>query len=242
MKRNFIYLTIFCVCIIIAGCQKEQSITIGHSSVEMGSQIDRDDRALHFRVEVNDGDNEQEYKIRFIIKDKSLRDLIGTDKVEVNDTYISPAGGQSALVTGTSVELDKMFNVDDIRKSVEKNKGVMVELYNGDQVIDQAVVKTFRENIAQLVKIDPKREIKKIEITNDNESIFRRAVSDSTKTTVIVTYIYYPEYQFSIDDETYILWIDKGGDGFILNTKDTFTLYTLSESSLSEIKELTRVN
>ena len=114
----------------------------------------------------------------------------------------------------------------------------MVELYNGDQVIDQAVVKTFRENIAQVVKIDPKREIKKIEITNDNESIFRRAVSDSTKTTVIVTY--YPKYQFSIDDETYYLWVNEGegGDGFILNTKDTFTLYTLSESSLSEIKEL----
>lgn len=224
---------------ILAGCQEEQGITIEHSSVEMGSPIDRDDRALHFRIEVKHGVNEQEYKIRFLIKDKYLRELIGTDQIEVNDTYISIVGGQSSLVTGTSVELNKMFNVDDIKKSVEKSDGVIVELYNGDQLIDQAVINDFKENIAQLVKIDPKKEIKNIEITKDNESLFRRAVSDSTKTTVIKTN--YPNYQFSMDDETYYLWINEDEDGYIVNAKDTFTLYTLSESSFVEIKELTEV-
>ena len=93
----------------------------------------------------------------------------------------------------------------------------------------------FRENIIPLVKINPDREIENIEITNVNESIFKRAVSEATKVTDVILLKINPEYQFSIDNETYFIWIDEG---YMMNKKDPFTLYTLSESSFNKIKGL----
>lgn len=232
VKRNFVYLTIFCLLFIFAGCQEDHGIEIEGSSVEMGSLTDRNDRALHFRVQVNNSDYVDDFKIRFIIKDKYLQDLIETEQVEVDDTFTS---NYQSINTGNSVEINKLFSVDDIRKSVEKGKGVVVEIFNGDQLLDREEVELFRENIIQLVKLDPNREIENIEITNVNESIYKRAVSEATKVTDVMA-IEYPKYQFSINNETYYIWIIN--DGFVMNKKDPFTMYTLSESSLNEIKGL----
>ena len=54
-----------------------------------------------------------------------------------------------------------------------------------------------------------------------------------------ITYIEPPKLQFSIDDESYYLWV-RDNEGLIMNTKDTFTLYTLSEQSVNEIKEINK--
>ena len=147
VKRKLGFLIVFCLSFILASCQEDQAIRINSASVEIGSPVDRDDRSLHFRVDVDERISERPYNIRFIIKDNNLRELIGQDKVEVEDTYISRK--ETGLVTGTSVELTKSFNVDEIKKSVEKGKAVIVELYNGNEIIDQEKVKIFRENISQ---------------------------------------------------------------------------------------------
>ena len=235
MKWKLGFLIVFCLSVILVGCQEDQAIRINAASVEIGSSIDRDDRSLHFRVDVDQRISGQSYNVRFIIKDNYLRELIGQETVEVEDTYISRK--DTGLVLGTSVQLTKSFNVDEIRKSVEKGSAVIVELYNGNEIIDQEKVKIFNEFIPQLVKINPKEEIQKIEITDQNESIFNRAVSDATKVKALFTNVPHPKVQFSIGDESYYLWV-RDNEGLIMNTKNTFTLYTLSDRSLKEVKEI----
>ena len=235
MKWKLGFLIVFCLSVILVGCQEDQAIRINTASVEIGSPMDRDEHPLHFRVDVDQRVSGQSYNVRFIIKDKNLRELIGQDKVEVEDTYISRK--DTGLVTGTSVELTKSFNVDEIRKSVEKGSAVIVELYNGNKIIDQEKVKIFNEFIMQLVKINPKKEIQKIEITDGYESIFNRAVSDAMKVDAMYTKVPHPKVQFSIGDESYYLWV-RDNEGFIMNTRNTFTLYTLSDRSLKEVKEI----
>ncbi|WP_432360546.1 hypothetical protein [Sporosarcina sp. UB5] len=236
MKGKSFFVTTFCMlCILLSGCQEEVGLTIGSSAVEMGSLIDRDDRALHFRVEINGDGNEQEleYKVRFLIIDGDLRDLIGSEEIEIEDTY-----NETGLITGTSVELKKVFSVDEIRKAVENRKGVVVELYNEDQTIKRKVVTIFRENIKQIVKINPKAKIETIELNEPTEiEIYRRAVSNSTKINYF-PYVYtQPKYRFNLDNESFYLWITED-DGMIMNTQDTFTIYSLLDSSLKEIKEI----
>ena len=51
------------------------------------------------------------------------------------------------------------------------------------------------------------------------------------------TKVPHPKVQFSIGDESYYLWV-RDNEGFIMNTKNTFTLYTLSDRSLKEVKEI----
>lgn len=63
--------------------------------------------------------------------------------------------------------------------------------------------------------------------------IFTKAVSDSKKEPGIVN-MTNPQYQFSIGEESYLLWITEDS-GTIMNTKDTHTIYTLSSNSVQEI-------
>ncbi|MGG0667446.1 hypothetical protein ABE073_02850 [Lederbergia citrisecunda] len=236
MSGKYIIITIFSVfCILLSGCQKDEGLTIGTSSVEIGSPIDPDDRALHFRVEINgDGiEKDLEYKVRFKIINSYLRELIDSEEIELDDVY-----HETGLITGSSVELKKVFSVDEIRKSVEDNKGVIVELYNEEKTIKREVVAIFRENIKQLVKINPTAKIKTIELNDPNEiAIYRIAVSNSTKINYIPDINTHPKYLFNLDNESYYLWITEDV-GMIMNTEDTFTIYSLSDSSRKEIKEI----
>lgn len=68
------------------------------------------------------------------------------------------------------------------------------------------------------------------------KDIFKRAVSNAKKEPGIVN-MAEPQYQFSIGEETYFLWITKES-GTIMNTNDTHTIYTLSGSSVKEVYEL----
>ncbi|PYF08331.1 hypothetical protein [Ureibacillus chungkukjangi] len=72
-----------------------------------------------------------------------------------------------------------------------------------------------------------------LELNKEEVVIFERAVKDSIKESGIVN-MANPEFQFSIANESYFLWIsDKAGT--IMNTKDTHTIYTLSSSSIEGI-------
>src|SRR4051812_10772100 len=64
--------------------------------------------------------------------------------------------------------------------------------------------------------------------------VFKRAVSNSKKEPGIVNMAEEAKYQFSIDEETYFLWITEES-GTIMNTKDTHTIYILSSSSVKEV-------
>ncbi|MFJ7933722.1 hypothetical protein [Sporosarcina sp. NPDC096371] len=65
--------------------------------------------------------------------------------------------------------------------------------------------------------------------------IFAKAVSDSKKEPGIVNMTNH-QYQFSIGEESYYLWITEDS-GTLKNTKDTHTIYALSSNSVQEIYE-----
>jgi hypothetical protein len=46
-----------------------------------------------------------------------------------------------------------------------------------------------------------------------------------------------PEFRIEIGEETYFLWIDEKY-GTIMNTKDTHTIYSLSDNSIREVNGL----
>ncbi|HLU22788.1 MAG TPA: hypothetical protein VKZ77_09955 [Bacillaceae bacterium] len=46
-----------------------------------------------------------------------------------------------------------------------------------------------------------------------------------------------PEYKIKIDNETYFLWVDENSVS-IMNLNDNHSLYTLTESSAKELKEV----
>ncbi len=51
-----------------------------------------------------------------------------------------------------------------------------------------------------------------------------------------ISYVEYPQYTFNLEDESFFLWISNDS-GRIMNSKDLYTIYLLSNSSLKEIKE-----
>ncbi|RXJ04393.1 hypothetical protein DS745_03135 [Anaerobacillus alkaliphilus] len=65
--------------------------------------------------------------------------------------------------------------------------------------------------------------------------LFAKAVATSKKEPGIVN-MANPQYQFSLGEESYFLWITEKA-GTIMNTKDTHTIYSLSRSSVEEIYE-----
>lgn len=240
MKRWNGILIFSLVFVFLAACQKDKDLVIENASVELGSLQDPDDRNLHFRVEIHEyyTDPALEYKVRFIIQNAYIRDLIATEKIEVPDTYNTEhlqKDGSSGLVTGSSVVLKKDFNIDKIRKNLKKNEAVIVEIYDENRIIARSEVTNFRENIMPKATINPNAKIKMLELKEkDQKEIFGKAVSHSEKSnyTIFVN----PNYIFSLDEESYYLWLSVN-EGMIMNTKDHYAIYSLSSSSLNEIKE-----
>ncbi|MFF2753044.1 hypothetical protein ACFVR1_04700 [Psychrobacillus sp. NPDC058041] len=166
--------------------------------------------------------------------------MIGTEKIEVPETYkTQPLQNEGArtIVTGISKEIKKDLTIDEIRKIIEKEEAVIIELYDKNRTIAREVVTTFVESIKPLLKVNPYTKMKLIELKETNElDVFSRAVSDSTKEQGI-SYIAYPEYIFDLGEESYFLWVTEV-NGIIMNTKDTYTIFSLSNSSLKEVKEV----
>ena len=63
--------------------------------------------------------------------------------------------------------------------------------------------------------------------------IFKKAVENAKKEPGIVN-MTNPQYQFSIGEKSYFLWITEDS-GTIMNRKDTHTIYLLSSSSVKEV-------
>lgn len=234
LRKSFIVPIIF-ICFILIGCQEEKKI-IESTSIEIGVAHIPENKDLNFRVSISNPKKTEysNFKVRFIIKDKVISELVGLEVIELDETYKFI---DTPLITGTSVKFKTVFNVDEIRKIIEKDEAVIVELFNNNQVIDREIISTFRENIKQLVKINPKKDIQIIESDSRNESILLNAVNQASKINYTPDNVPHPKYQFNIKDESYFLWIAEN-EGRIMNTKDTFTMYTLSNSSLSEIKDI----
>ncbi len=232
-------------CIILSACQGEREVLNGlvieGSSVEFGSLQNPDDKNLHFRVNIIDYGlkRELEYKVRFLIQNTALRDWIGMEEIDVPETYKTqpfPNDGARGIVTGSSVEINKEFSIDEIRKTIEKKEAVIVEIYDKDQTIAREVVTTFVENIQPLVKFNPQAKMETIVLNEANEvELFIKAVNDSVKEQGIA-FIEHPKYKFDLDGERYFLWVTED-TGRMMNTKDTYTIYSLSDSSLKEIQE-----
>lgn len=86
------------------------------------------------------------------------------------------------------------------------------------------------------IETNSSTKISDLELKEKEEiDIFERAISNSKKEPGIVNMMS-PQYQFSIDEDSYFLWITKES-GTIMNTKDTHTIYTLSSGSVKEVYE-----
>lgn len=243
MKR-FVFIIGFTMLLAgLAACQDEKGLNINYSSVEFGSLQNRDDRNLHFRVDISDHgmDPQTEYNIRFSVEDSYIQELIGTDVVEVPDTYETlalPNEGSQGLITGTSMELKKKFDPEKLRKVVEKKNAVTVEVYSGDEVFDRKDVDTFRENITTVAEFSSKAKIETIELTDSDEiAVFKKALDEMTHDVYKVT-VYYvkPDYQLNLGEESYYLWAN--GDGKIMKVEDPYILYSLPTQSLNEVLQI----
>lgn len=230
--------------VVLSACQKEnresKGLFIESSSVEFGSLQNPNNRELHFRVQINDYgmDHESEYKVRFIINHAYIRDLIGTESIEVPDTYVSqslPNNGVKGIVTGSAIAIKKDFSMEKLKKYVEKDEAVSVEIYNENKTLAQAEVTQFKENLKPLVTINSNKKIEKIDVKEAEKiALFNRAISNWTMEEGL-SYIEYPHYELSLDEESYLLWISED-KGRMMNTKDLYTIYLLSNSSFKEIK------
>ncbi|MEO4053905.1 hypothetical protein [Solibacillus sp. CAU 1738] len=244
--RKFIFIIIFSMFVVgLSACQNDngtsKSLVIKNSSVEFGSLQDPDDRKLHFWVEISDNsmEPELEYKVRFIVQNPYIRDLIAAEIIEAPGTY--KTFPKSGLVTSGSTEIKQDFNIDKIRKNLKKNEAVIVEIYDEDRTIARGKVTNFRENIMPKAKISPNAKIKMIDIKEtDKKEIFRRAVSDSEKDTNLY-YMVNPDYSFSLDEESYFLWLSED-KGSIMNAKDPYMTYSITNSSLKEITDFINID
>lgn len=230
----------------LAACQSEtgnlKGLVINNSSVEFGSIQDPDDRKLHFWAEISDygTESELEYKIRFIVLNPYIHDLIGAEIIEVPDTYKSqsfPNNGSRGLITSGSAEIKQDFNIDKIRKNLKNDKAVIVEIYDSNGTIARDIVTNFKENIMPKAKINPKAKIEVIDLKDkDKITIFKNAIKDATKN-LNRYYLVNPDYSFTLDEDTYYLWLSED-EGSIMNAKDIYATFLLSKNSLNEIDKI----
>ena len=110
-----------------------------------------------------------------------------------------------------------------------------MEIYEENKILAQAAVTEFKENLTPLVKINPNKKIEKIDVKEAEEiALFTRAINSWTLEEGLSN-IEYPHYELSLGEESYLLWISED-NGRMMNTKDLYTIYLLSNSSFKEIK------
>lgn len=121
---------------------------IESASVEINSVEGSDVEVLHFSVEINDYGNEpeQEYNVRFVIQDTHISDLIAAEVIEIPETFKTvsvPKGGVHFISAADFREIKGECKIGEIKKYIENNKAVIVELYDEDRTITQEVITTF---------------------------------------------------------------------------------------------------
>lgn len=99
-----------------------------------------------------------------------------------------------------------------------------------------SVATSTSETNGTVSKSNSETRMESLNLKEANEiAIFNKAVNEAIKEPGIVN-MANPHYQFTIDGESYFLWIDATS-GTIMNKKDTNTIYSLSITSVQEINE-----
>ncbi|MFJ7730617.1 hypothetical protein ACIQXF_01855 [Lysinibacillus sp. NPDC097231] len=81
-----------------------------------------------------------------------------------------------------------------------------------------------------------KKGTEEISLNSNDIDVFRNAVKNAVKLNGIVNVVD-PMYRFELEKESYFLWLNDQG-GSIMNTNDTHTLYTLTDESFTQLKEI----
>lgn len=128
--------------------EKLQYPVIESASVEIHSVEGSDVEVLHFSVEINDYGNEPglEYNARFIIQNTHIRNLIAAEVIEIPETFQTqsvPKGGVHSISAADFREITEGYKIGEIKKYIENDKAVIVELFDGDRTMTQAVITTF---------------------------------------------------------------------------------------------------
>ncbi len=241
LRHKYVLIALFILVLSsLSACsdKKMGNPVIENSSIEIGTTQNPNDGLLHFLIQIHDSGMEpdQEYKVRFVIQNPYISDLIETEKLEIPETY-KTLHVENAILTGSSWEIKKEFTLDELKKSIKKNQAIIVELYDENRTIAQEVITTIKDNRGEpIVKVNSEAKMEQIELKETNEiAIFGEAVRDSIEEPGIVDIIN-PPYKFNLGEESYFLWITED-DGYIMNSEDTHTIYSLSNRSFKKVKE-----
>ncbi|WP_010094000.1 hypothetical protein [Ornithinibacillus scapharcae] len=93
------------------------------------------------------------------------------------------------------------------------------------------------ETIEKITIYDLENSLNKL-VLEDSETIsmIEGAISTAKKVAGIVD-MADPEYRMELGERTYFLWLDEKS-GTIMNTVDTHTIYSLTDSSIKQFNEL----
>ncbi len=81
-----------------------------------------------------------------------------------------------------------------------------------------------------------KKDMEETYLNSNDINVFRNAVKNAVKLDGIVNVVD-PMYKFELEQESYFLWLNDQG-GSIMNTNDTHTLFTLTDESFTQLKEI----
>ncbi|WP_108670419.1 hypothetical protein [Peribacillus acanthi] len=103
-----------------------------------------------------------------------------------------------------------------------------------------SLVACSNENLEEVTIYDLVNGSEKVVLTDKKSiEIIKDVIKGANKQPGIVD-MADPQYKINLGDEIYFLWLARsdGTIGTIMNTKDTHTIYTLSERSTTQLKEL----
>jgi hypothetical protein len=139
------------------------------------------------------------------------------------------------------------FHTDDTAAIISENStqgyGTLNKVYSEE--LKNALLKREEEKKSEeiiIFKLD--KETKKIVISNkDAINTIKKALKSAIKQPGMVD-MADPQYKINIGDEIYFLWLTRsdGTIGTIMNFKDTHTIYTLSEHTTKELKDILLTN
>ncbi|WP_047984355.1 hypothetical protein [Ornithinibacillus californiensis] len=98
---------------------------------------------------------------------------------------------------------------------------------NTDEKIDKVIIYPLGSSSDKLV-IEDTETIKMIKEAIDH-AVQQPGIVDMAN----------PEFRIEIGEESYFLWIDEKS-GTIMNTKDTHTIYSLTDNAIKEVNDLVK--
>ncbi len=221
--------------LILSACQGKQDI-IEAAYIEFGSANDRENRELHFIVQINEYKMKKNtsYQVQFLIEDSPyIQQLTGVEQFEIPDTYTSNEG--TLLVTGTSVAPEDLstINVDTLRKHIEDDKEVKVNVYSNNKILASESVTEYKQFVNQHVNPDIVSELEVIDVNKNNgEVIFEKAITEAKKDENTTVMKAQPTYIFTLQKESYLLWENLE---YFVKGSDPFTLYMIPQPASNEI-------